>query len=93
MKIKYKYALDDFEVVKTNIPRDQNYYKYKSNDFPTTPGYEVFKFNAISLLFRKKERRCAPEIRREKLLDIAIWLSTETGVDSQVILDDLKKNQ
>lgn len=87
--IKYKYTLDDFDVVRTNIPKDHDKTYMDSDTFPKVPGYEVYKLEKI-LWFKKKHRPYMPYIRREKLEDVAIWLNTETGAPINEILKKLR---
>lgn len=86
--MKYKYVLQDFEVIQTHIPRDSDDSYITREHFKAVPGYEIFKLT--KWLFGKPTKPYAPEIRRENLQDIKDWLKVETGASYEEITKYLK---
>ena len=84
--MKYKYKLEDFEVVHTHIPQDNDDSYITKASFKAVPGYEVFKLHKI---WFKKVRPYAPALRREKLEDVIKWLQVETGATEKEIKETL----
>lgn len=76
--MKYKYKLEQFEVVKTHIPQDNDDSYIRKDNFKSVPGYEVFKLYRF-FPFLPYKRPHAPEIRRESIRDVCVWLQIETG--------------